>query len=212
MISNACPRCDSANVEIQPGGIFGCKECGKAEKSYLLKLRFDMPDESGKIEPVVVRHLAREMAGLMSDFAGPHLAVAMARLVEQYKIKLPPAVAKSILTQVIGNSFERMFQMLIAFLPQEMQLELNRTNALLTQANALAEMIQKEAANARSGPQAAPAGPPGGDGEAKPQLAVVPRSVDDADQPPPRGDLVPPGGDAGGAAGGDGSGPEASGG
>lgn len=149
MISNACPRCGSTNVEVQANQIFGCKECGKAEKAYLLKLRFELPDEEGKVEPVTLRHYAREYAGLLSDQIGPHMALAIAKLVEAYDVKLPPPVAKQLLTQVLGMSFERLFQLMMPYFPPEMQLEKNKVDGLIIQANALMEMIKSGAAKAK---------------------------------------------------------------
>lgn len=137
-VTNVCTRCESDQIEIQPNKIYTCKACGKAEKTYTLKVRFEFPEEVGG-EKKTVRNLPREMAGQMSEQIGRVLAVGIAGVVESFGAQIPKNVAPMLLTRAIGASLGAVFEIMAAFLPLELQQELAEYNALVSKANTLME-------------------------------------------------------------------------
>jgi len=138
-VTNICARCDSDQIEIHPNKIYTCKSCGKADKAYLLKLRFEFQAEDGSIEKKIVRNIPREMAGQLADHIGRALAVGIAATIEAYGAQVPKNVAPMILTRSVTASFESIFHIISAFLPLELQQQLAEYNALVMRANALME-------------------------------------------------------------------------
>lgn len=112
MIDQVCPRCASRHVEARDDTFFVCRDCGKADKRYLLHLSF--PDEGS------VRNYPRELAGAFTEKTVPGIyRILHNGIKDVWSLDLPDRVEAEALDAVIGGMLDGLLKHLLAYFPAE---------------------------------------------------------------------------------------------
>ncbi len=166
MITNVCPRCHSEEVDVEARpGFYGCKDCGKTGKGYELVLKIQIEGDS---EIHYIRNVMREMAGTLSEYVAPHMALGLSHVLERWKASVTPSIAREVISRVVSESFHTMYQMAVPFLPPEIQEDVQRLNDLAMREQAAAQRKENDERSEREERAPEVDGPGGSAGGAGP--------------------------------------------